>query len=115
MIELKIELVEGRQGKIQKWTLNALLREQGFTREERANELGVTEKTIERKDKIDRNTPCIRHFSTRYTKNLETLSANLTTGVKIYCPFCRIEDRFLGFFSIDEVSHRASRSTSKSF
>ncbi len=115
MVKLVIELVEGREGKIQRQALNTLLREQGFNQRERADELGESERNIGRRDKRDLNTPCPRHLYTRRTKSLDSLSEIRAGEDKIYCPFCRIENRFLGFFSIDEVTHKALRSNRQNF
>lgn len=99
MVKLVIELVEGREGKIQRQALNTLLREQGFNQRERADELGESEKNIWRRDKRDLNTPCPRHLYTRRIKSLDSLSPIRVGEEKIYCPFCRIEKRFTGFFA----------------
>ena len=108
MTELKIDLLGGRKGKLQLRALNALLRELGRTYDERADDLGRHERTILRWDAEDRNTPCPRHFYTRSTKSLDSLSEIRVGEEKIYCPFCRIENRLTGFFSIDQKSEKSS-------
>ena len=89
---------------------NAHLRDVlGYKQEDRANQLGQVERTIQRwdkEDKEDRGRPCVQHVFTRETEREKAPSKPLgaVSSEKIAeverCRFCGFEKRRTRFFHI---------------
>ena len=106
MVNLEITVADGKGTKPYRG-LNAYLRDVlGYGQEDRADQLGRVERTIQRWDQEDRGQPCVQHVFTRKTERENTslkpvgaVSSERITEVA-RCRFCGFEKRRTRFCHI---------------